>query len=98
MAAYEFCQLCDAFVRRAADRAGIRFAEVATASEASARALQSALAAGAKETDFFPRVGDLPEGLSDAEFKANFGDVDSPAYGAMVKQIDSRIAKIALYN
>jgi hypothetical protein len=86
------------FTDLAADRAGVRFAEVATASEASARALQSALAAGAKETDFFPRVGDLPEGLSDAEFKANYGDVDSQAYGAMVRQIDSRIAKIALYH
>lgn len=82
----------------AADRAGVRFAEVATSSEASARALQSALAAGAKESDFFPRVGDLPEGLSDDAFKAQYGDIDAPAYEAVVKQIDARIGKIALYN
>jgi hypothetical protein len=86
------------FTDLAADRAGVRFAEVATASEASARALQSALAAGAKESDFFPRVGDLPEGLTDDVFKARYGDVDSPAYAAVVKQIDTRIGKIALYN
>ncbi len=86
------------FTDIAADRAGIRFAEVATASEASARALQSALAAGPKETDFFPRVSDLPEGLSDEVFKARYGDVDSPAYEAVVKQIDARIGKLALYN
>ncbi len=82
----------------AADRAGVRFAEVATSSEASARALQSALAAGAKESDFFPRVGDLPEGLSDDAFKARYGEIDAPAYEAVVKLIDARIGKIALYN
>jgi hypothetical protein len=86
------------FTDLAADRAGVRFAEVATASDASARALQSALAAGAKETDFFPRVGDLPEGLSEEDFKTRYGDVDSPAYEAVVKKIDARIANITLYN
>lgn len=86
------------FTDLAADRAGIRFAEAATASEPSARALQSALASGANEEDFFPRVGDLPEGLSDATFKKRYVDVDSEAYAAMIEQIDARIANIALYN
>jgi hypothetical protein len=86
------------FADIAADRTGVRFAEIATASEESARGIQSALATGARESDFFPRVGDLPEGMSDAEFKQRYGDINSPAYEAVVNQIDGRIGKIALYN
>jgi hypothetical protein len=36
--------------------------------------------------------------LSDDAFKAQYGDIDAPAYEAVVKQIDARIGKIALYN
>jgi hypothetical protein len=86
------------FTDLAADRAGVRFAEVATRSESSARGLQAALAGGAREADFFPRVGDLPEGLSEASFKATYGDVDTPSYNAIVSKIDARIAKVALYR
>jgi hypothetical protein len=86
------------FTDIAADRTGVRFAEVATASPASARRLQDALANGAAESDFFPRVGDLPEGLSEAEFKAAYGDIDTESYNAMIRAIDRRIEKIALYK
>lgn len=86
------------FTDLAADRAGVRFAEVATRSESSARRLQRTLSAGAREADFFPRVGDLPEGLSEAEFKAAYGDIDSQRYNAMVGRIDARIATVELYR
>jgi hypothetical protein len=86
------------FTDLAADRAGVRFAEVATRSDASARKLQRALGAGAREADFFPRAGDFPEGLSEAEFKSAYGDVDTPRYSAIVAKIDRRIAAIALYE
>jgi hypothetical protein len=86
------------FADIAADRTGIRFAEVATVSETAARAVQSALASGAREGDFFPRVGDLPEGLDEVAFKARYGSIDSPTFEAVVQQIDGRISKIGLYN
>jgi hypothetical protein len=86
------------FTDIAADRAGVRFAEVATVSEDSARALQNALAGDTHESIFFPRVGDLPEGLSEAEFKKRFGDVGAPGYTAQLKKIDGRIAAIPLYK
>ncbi len=86
------------FADIAADRTGVRFAEVATVSEDSARAMQSALATGAREGDFFPRVSDLPEGLSEAEFTARYGSIDSPTFDSVVQQIDGRIGKIGIYN
>jgi hypothetical protein len=86
------------FTDLAADRAGVRFAEVATRSQTSARRLQQVMAQGAREADFFPRVGDLPEGLSEGDFKAAYGDLDTPRYNALVAKIDRRIAAIALYE
>lgn len=86
------------FTDIAADRAGVRFAEVATRSESSARKLQRALSAGASESDFFPRVGDLPEGLSEADFKSAYGDLDTPTYNTMIRKIDRRIEEVALYR
>ncbi|MFM9862902.1 MAG: hypothetical protein ACKVRO_04785 [Micropepsaceae bacterium] len=86
------------FTDIAADRTGVRFAEAATSSEASARAMQSAFAGGISEGDFFPKVSDLPEGLSDEAFKQRYGDVGSPAYAAVLKKIDTRIGSIALYQ
>ena len=86
------------FTDIAADRAGVRFAEVATASERSARKLQDTLAGSQAERDFFPKVGDLPEGLSEADFKSAYGDLDTETYNAMIRAIDNRIAKVALYK
>jgi hypothetical protein len=86
------------FTDLGADHTGIRFAEIATVSQASARRAQNALAGSPKERDFFPRVGDLPEGLSEAEFKRRYGDVNAPAYTALVEEIDRRIAAIPLYR
>ncbi|MFO1187836.1 MAG: hypothetical protein U1E87_10565 [Alphaproteobacteria bacterium] len=81
-----------------ADHAGIRFAEVATASQGSARQVQNALAGSPREVMFFPHVSDLPEGLSEAEFKRRYGDVNSAAYKKVIDEIDRRIATIPLYQ
>jgi len=86
------------FTDIAADRTGVRFAEVATRSEASARRLQARLASAVTEQDFFPLVADLPEGLSEFEFKAVYGDVDTEIYYAMIRRIDRRIEEIELYK
>lgn len=81
-----------------ADRAGVRFAERATASRASARALQQALARTGDEGAFFPRIGDLPEGLSEAAFRSRFGDMNTAEYRRLVAEIDRRIAAIPVYR
>jgi hypothetical protein len=86
------------FTDLAADRAGVRFAEVAVASPSSARRVQEALSGYVGERDFFPEVHDLPEGLTSAEFRARYGDTERPAYDQIVNEIDRRIAAIALYR
>ena len=45
-----------------------------------------------------PTTSDLPEFLSEAEFKQRFGGVDAPAYRKMVEDIDRRIAALPLYR
>jgi len=82
----------------AADRTGVRLAEVATASAESARRVQDAFADLSGESHFFPKAIDLPEDLTEAQFKARFGDVDTPEYESQVRTIDQRIAKIAVYK
>lgn len=86
------------FTDLAADRAGVRFAEVATKSEDSARKLQRTLSDGARESEFFPKVSDFPEGLSETTFKTVYGDIDTPSYNAMLRQIDRRIESVTLYK
>lgn len=81
-----------------ADRAGVRFAERAFGSPVTARALQRALARPIDESAFFPRVGDLPEGLSEADFRRRYGDTNTADYNRMIAEIDRRIAAIPLYR
>jgi hypothetical protein len=82
----------------AADRTGVRLAERATAGPDAARRVQKALAGRPKEADFFPKVGDLPEGLTEAAFKRRYRDLDSAAYRAAIEEIDRRIDAIPLYR
>jgi uncharacterized protein YfiM (DUF2279 family) len=82
----------------AADRAGAVFGEIATRSEESARTLQQRIAAGLKEADMMPEVADLPEFMSEAEFKRRFGGIGAPAYNKMMQDIERRIAACALYR
>lgn len=85
------------FIDLAADRAGVRFAEAATSAPDDARRVQRLLAAGTGEDLFFPFVADLPENLSREEFEGRFGTVQSPAYGRMVREIDSRLSRCPVY-
>ena len=86
------------FTDIAADRAGTVFGQHATRSAASARALQDKLAAGLVEADFMPPARDLPEGLSEAEFKRRFGGPDAPPYRKVMQQIERRLENLALYQ
>jgi hypothetical protein len=86
------------FTDLAADRAGVRLAEVATGSVESARLTQNMLAGNISEGQFFPEVRDFPEGLTDSQFKARYRERDSAAYKQVISAIDGRIAKIPLYR
>ncbi len=86
------------FTDLAADRAGVRFARAAIASRDDAVRFQSRLSDLISEADIFPAVRDLPEGLSESEFKRRYGDTSSRAYNRLVAEIDRRIGKITLYQ
>jgi hypothetical protein len=82
----------------AADRAGTRFGEEAVHSADSARKLQQRVAAGIVDRDVIPITEDLPEYISEAEFKRRFGGVDGPAYRKMMSDIEQHLARLPLYR
>lgn len=86
------------FTDIAADRAGVRFARIATGSEDGARRIQSILSRPVGESGFFPKVRDFPEGLTAAQFKARYGERESAAYRRVVAEIDRRIGRIPMYR
>ena len=76
----------------AADRAGVRFGELASRSPERARRLAQALAAGVEERDFMPDVADLPEFVPEAEFRRRYGGIGGPEYERTMAAIETRIA------
>ncbi len=86
------------FIDLAADKAGTRFGEMATASSEGARKLQKAMSGIKDYSDFMPDPRDLPEHMDDTEFKRRYQSVDSPAYQELSKQIDARIAATPIYT
>ncbi|WP_397534806.1 hypothetical protein [Roseateles sp.] len=77
----------------AADRAGARFGLLAMREPAQ---LQHRMAAGVREHELLPDLSDLPEYLSEAEFRRRYGGVDAPAYRHMMAAIEARLDGIAL--
>jgi len=86
------------FTDIAADRAGTVFGQYATRSADTARALQSRVAAGAVEADLMPQALDLPEMMTEAEFKRRFGGVGEAPYKRVMEEIERRVARLALYR
>ncbi len=86
------------FTDLAADRAGTRFGEIATASAVQARKVQQLLASGVREEDLMPKVRDLPENMTAREFKQRFKEIGSPAFNRLKQQIEQRIAACRLYR
>ena len=82
----------------AADLAGSRFGEQATASDASAIALQRRVAHATSDADLLPKVSDLPEFLPESEFKRRYGGIGAPAYNAMMRDIQQRLSALPLYQ
>jgi hypothetical protein len=86
------------FIDLAADKAGTRFGEMATASPENARKIQKAMSGIKNYSDFMPDPTDLPEHMDEAEFKQRYQSVDSAVYQEISKQIDARIAATPIYN
>lgn len=80
----------------AADQAGTRFGQVATRSADSARRLQAALTSGLAEDAIMPAITGLVDNLTQAEFVSRFGGIGAPAYGAVMQDIEARVAALPL--
>ena len=59
----------------AADRAGVRFANAGTSSEAGAKSTQARAEECYDIDDLFPPIIDLPENLTLEQFRRNFGEL-----------------------
>lgn len=77
----------------AINRAGTRLGEHAVSDPLRVQAL---LAADVRAETLIPEVSDLPEFLSQREFQARYGEVGSPAYRALMDQIEARVARLPL--
>jgi hypothetical protein len=86
------------FADLAADRSGTRFGHLATRAADSARQVQSVVAAALVDEHLMPNPWDLPEGLDQAAFARRYRDTSSPAYRAMIDDIDRRIAMLPLFR
>lgn len=82
----------------AADRAGTRMGEMASASPEAARLLQKKAGEGLREPDFMPSTEGLPEFMPEAEFKQRFGGIGEPKYNLMMMEIEKRVAALPLYQ
>ena len=100
----EFKELLDAqqggsgfsFVDLAADRAGIRFAELAL-DDSSALRIQQMASELTEEAIFFPSISALPEGVSQQVFTAR-GGIESNYYKKYLATINARIDNLPLYK
>ena len=77
----------------AADRAGTRFG---IAVMRAPEQLQQRIATGLSEQDLLPDLSDLPEYLTEAEFRQRYGAIDAPAYRQMMAAIEARLDQLAL--
>jgi hypothetical protein len=82
------------FAGIAADRAGVRFAENITAN----RFPLGVVAQSFDVKSFLPSIDGLPEGLSAAQFKSQYGSPSDPRFRTVVKEIDKRIEALPPYR
>lgn len=86
------------FTDLAADRAGTRFGERSVRSHDHARSIQDAARSGLADADLMPPARDLPEHLSEAEFRSRFGGLDDPRYLRVAEEIERRLDTLPLYR
>lgn len=83
------------FTDLAANRAGLRFGQMAAAQPAL---LQQRLAQGVSEGTLLPPVADLPEFLPQVDFEARYGQVGSAPYNRVLDDIEQRLNGLLLYR
>ena len=81
-----------------ADRAGVQFAKFAVSRHDAAIKVQQIMSDARQEQVFFPRVADLPEGMSKATFQRRYGDVGSDRYKGVIAEIDRRISQTRVFR
>ena len=86
------------FADLAADRAGVKWAELATSSSNSAKLLQQQMKENLTEDDIMPPIDNLPEGIMEHEFKKTYGELDSKTYQLVEKEIEERLSACRLYQ
>lgn len=85
------------FADLAADRAGSRFALLATGNPAGARAIQALAHQGLAERDFMPTTDGLPEGLDHGQLVAGLSGAENQTYRRLTSQIDRRIGALPIH-
>lgn len=86
------------FVDLLADRAGVRFAQIAIGSPSSAAALQQFFSQDRTEADLFPSKARLAEGISQQSFEQKYQSVDSAEYQKILTDINQRLDALPLYQ
>lgn len=74
-----------------ADRAGVRFENVATSSAAEAKRIQAMIDEDWQIDQMIPSIAGLPEGLREAEMIERYGGVNGDGFKQVVEEIDRRI-------
>ena len=80
------------FIDLTADRAGTLFCIAATRDEDSARAMQRMIRNGATLADYLPNALDLPEGITNVDFKNKYGGLGGARTNELVEEIIERLA------
>jgi hypothetical protein len=86
------------FIDLAADRAGTRLGQRATAGERPARRVQEALSAGLADGELLPSVADLPEGLQQDALAGRLGGPGAARFEQLRREIERRLDRLALYQ
>jgi len=80
------------FVDMMANRAGIMFAGAATGNATAARGMQLRISRGMVSNDLLPDLQGLPEGISDARFRTEFGGLRGEGTRRVNDEITRRLA------
>ncbi len=86
------------FIDLAADRAGVKFGEYATANPEQALKIQKKMAHITAYQAFMPDIRDLPENLNAQAFQAQYQSIYSAQYQSVLQDIDQRISAREIYQ
>lgn len=86
------------FADLVADLAGVRYASYMTDGSHNLTSSILALAKSSDQNLFMPSIDKQLEGLSEAEFKRRFGNIESSKYKKLVAAIEDEIDSLAVYQ